>query len=89
MKIGVLECAPSSLYKNIGDYVQSVAQEQFLPKADCYVEREALNSFHSDEKTNVIMNGWFMWHPETFPPQMTLILCLFPSTLCHPLQRLY
>ena len=45
-KNGVLVCAPSSLYKNIGDYVQSVAQEQFLPKTDCYVEREALNSFH-------------------------------------------
>ena len=68
MKNGILVCAPSSLYKNTGDYVQSVAQEQFLPKSDCYVEREALNSFHSDEKTNVIMNGWFMWHPETFPP---------------------
>lgn len=68
MKNGLLVCAPSSQYKNIGDYVQSVAQEQFLHKVDCYVEREALNTFHSDEKTNLIMNGWFMWHPETFPP---------------------
>lgn len=68
MKNGILVCSPSSLYKNIGDYVQSVAQEQFFSKIDCYVEREALNAFHSDEKTNLIMNGWFMWHPETFPP---------------------
>lgn len=68
MKNGILVCSPSSLYKNIGDYIQSVAQQQFIDTADCYVERESLNSFHSTEKTNVIMNGWFMWHPETFPP---------------------
>lgn len=68
MKNGILVCAPSSKYKNIGDYIQSVAQEQFLSKSDCYVEREALDSFHSDETTNVIMNGWFMWHPQNFPP---------------------
>lgn len=68
MKNGVLVCSPQSKYKNIGDYIQSVAQEQFFPEFDCYVEREELNSYHSDEVTNVIMNGWFMWKPEHFPP---------------------
>lgn len=68
MRNGVLVCSPRSEYKNIGDYIQSVAQEQFFPSSDCYVEREALNTFHSDEVTNVIMNGWFMWEPENFPP---------------------
>lgn len=65
---GVLVCSPGSEGKNIGDYIQSVAQEQFLPKRYCYVERESLNTFHSDGKTNVIMNGWFMWNPSAFPP---------------------
>lgn len=68
MKYGVLVCSPSSLYKNIGDYIQSVAQESFLPHSDCYVEREALNQYKSTEITRCIMNGWFMWKPETFPP---------------------
>lgn len=67
MNNGVLVCYPQSLYKNIGDYIQSVAQEQFLEKIDCYVERENLNEFHSGEKTNVIMNGWFTRNPKTFP----------------------
>lgn len=68
MKNGILVCAPLSNGKNIGDYIQSVAQEQFYPKKDCYVEREELNTFHSKERTNVIMNGWFMWKPQNFPP---------------------
>lgn len=54
--------------KNIGDYIQSVAQEQFGNYIDCYVEREKIASFHSEEKTNLIMNGWFMWNAEQFPP---------------------
>lgn len=53
---------------NIGDYIQSCAQEQFLDTVDVYVERERLNSFHSDIKTKVIMNGWFMEEPQNFPP---------------------
>lgn len=68
MNNGVLVCSPKSLYKNVGDYIQSVAQEQFLDKIDCYVERETLNEFHSGERTNVIMNGWFTRNPQTFPP---------------------
>lgn len=68
MKNGILVCAPLSNGKNIGDYIQSVAQEQFYSKKGCYVEREELNTFHSNERTNVIMNGWFMWKPQNFPP---------------------
>ena len=56
--------------KNIGDYIQSVAQEQYWDHIDCYVEREKLASFttSSDEKVNVIMQGWFMWNADEFPP---------------------
>lgn len=68
MRNGILVCAPNSNGKNIGDYVQSVAQAQFLSTWDCYVERERLNEFQSKERTNVIMNGWFMWKPQNFPP---------------------
>lgn len=68
-KNGILVCAPRSKRKNIGDYIQSVAQEQFWDKTDCYVEREELDSFESDKPTNVIMNGWFMIKPQNYPPQ--------------------
>jgi len=70
MKNGVLICAPSGSRKNIGDYIQSVAQEQYLSSIDYYVERETLSSFESNdyEKIRLIMNGWFMWHPECFLP---------------------
>lgn len=56
--------------KNIGDYIQSLAQEQFWDKTDLIVDREYLNELESPtgEKINVIMNNWWMWHPENFPP---------------------
>ncbi len=68
MKNGLLVCHPRSKVKNIGDYIQSLAQEQFYSHIDYYVEREKLSLFHSEEKTKVIMNAWFMWEPEHFPP---------------------
>ena len=65
---GLLICSGTGKTKNIGDYIQTVAQEQFWDKVDCYVEREALDSIVSNEKINVIMNGWYMWNPKKFPP---------------------
>ena len=61
---GLLKCSGTSDTKNIGDYIQTVAQEQFWDEVDCYVEREELNTIKSDEKINVIMNGWYMWQPQ-------------------------
>ena len=69
---GLLKCSGTSDTKNIGDYIQTVAQEQFWGKVDCYVEREELNSIHSEEKINVIMNGWYMWQPKNFPPAVCI-----------------
>jgi hypothetical protein len=55
--------------KNIGDYVQSIAQRQFLQGKDtCYVDIEELSDFESDEQVNLIMNGWFTWNCEKFLP---------------------
>lgn len=65
---GLLICTGEGKTKNMGDFIQSVAQEQFFNHIDCYVEREKLDLFESKEKTKVIMNGWFMIHPEHFPP---------------------
>lgn len=65
---GLLICTGSYLYKNIGDYIQSIAAKQFSKKIDILVEREKLNTFHAPEKVKVIMNGWFMWNPQNWPP---------------------
>ena len=65
---GILICSGTGKTKNIGDYIQSVAQEQFWNKVDCFVERESLNTINSEEAINVIMNGWYMWNPKNFPP---------------------
>lgn len=65
---GLLVCAGIAQTKNIGDYIQSVAQEQFYDAIDTYVERENMDKYVSKEKTNVIMNAWFMHNPEKFPP---------------------
>lgn len=65
---GVLKCSGTYITKNIGDYIQSVAQEQFWDHYECFVEREELSEFSAKESVNVIMNAWFMWKPEKFPP---------------------
>ena len=55
--------------KNIGDYIQSIAQRQFIrDKETCYVEMESLSDFKSDQPVNVIMNGWFTWDCSKFLP---------------------
>ena len=68
MKFGLLINAGTAPVKNIGDYIQSLAQEQFLENVDCLVERENLNDIKSDCRLKVIMSGWFMRNPQNFPP---------------------
>ena len=47
------------LVANIGDYIQSIAARQFLPRVDVLVDRDAVASYSGDS-IKVIMNGW--WH---------------------------
>lgn len=55
--------------KNIGDYIQSIAQRQFIrDKETCFVEIEELSDFKSKQQVNVIMNGWFTWDCSKFLP---------------------
>lgn len=52
---------------NIGDYIQALASSQFLPQIDGFIQREKLKDYDGDE-CKVIMNGWYMHHPEQWPP---------------------
>lgn len=65
--------------KNIGDYIQSIAAEQFFDKIDTYIHQEQMHEYKSDQgKTKVIMNGWYMSNPGHWPPSAD-ILPLFVS----------
>lgn len=52
---------------NIGDYVQSLAGYQFLPKpVDAFLDRDLLSSYHGD-KVNVFLNAWwYLWRKNKF-----------------------
>lgn len=65
MKYGLLSYRESY---NLGDEIQSLAARQFLPRVDFTVDREALSSLEIEEPATLILNGWFMHHPENFPP---------------------
>lgn len=74
--------------KNIGDYVQSVASSQFVGKDFEYIEQEEADTYHSKDgrKTRLIMNGWFQWRAENWPPSED-ILPLLVSMHISPLRK--
>jgi glycosyltransferase involved in cell wall biosynthesis len=59
---------------NLGDEIQSIAARQFLPAADYYIDREALDAFSPapDQEVRLIMNGWFCHRPERWPPSPSI-----------------
>ena len=56
--------------KNIGDYVQAVATRQFVDPIYTYVEQEEADQYYPNDKKKIrlIMNGWFQWRAENWPP---------------------
>lgn len=68
MKKGVLiyPCKEGEIF-NIGDYVQSIAARQFIGIPDIFIDREHLN-YPLDTSVGLIANGWYMHHPENWPP---------------------
>lgn len=71
MKYKVLKVNTPGFQFNIGDYIQALASSQFLPSFDGFIDREHLDTY-SDEETKVIMNGWYMHHPENWPPSSSI-----------------
>lgn len=72
MKKGLLIYKASTAYKNIGDYIQSIAAEQYTGKDVVLIEREHLHEY-SGEPVKLIMNGWYMHIPENWPPSRDII----------------
>lgn len=84
MKYGLLICKNTD---NIGDDIQTYAQKRFLPKVDCFVDREQLDTFFPEEKWEepvaVIMNAWYMYQKFNWPPS-PYIFPLFISIHISP-----
>ena len=57
---------------NVGDYIQSLAARQFLPRVDQYICREELHEYDGPDM-KVIMNGHFMRYPANWPPSPGII----------------
>lgn len=56
--------------KNIGDYIQYVAARQFVDGIDEIVDQEEAYIYFPEDKKKIklIMNGWFQWRAENWPP---------------------
>lgn len=78
----------SFVCKNIGDYVQSVASSQFIGDDFEFIEQEEADTYKSrnSRKTRLIMNGWFQWRAENWPPSED-ILPLLVSMHISPLRK--
>ncbi len=86
-KFGLLVTGPLGSDKNIGDYIQSLAAKQFLPD-DVeieYIEKENISSYSIDKKVKCIMNAWYIWHPENWPPKESSIDPLLTSVHISPI----
>lgn len=86
-KFGLLITSPVGPDKNIGDYIQSLAAKQFIPE-DMeieYIEKEDISNYSTNEKVKCIMNAWYIWHPENWPPQENAIDPLLTSIHISPL----
>lgn len=57
-----------SLSHNLGDEIQSIAARRWLPRVDCLIDRERLNEDPGHDRVAAILNGWFMIHPNHWPP---------------------
>ena len=59
---------------NLGDEIQSLAAKRLLPRVDFWVDREGLHLFDGDghSEYRVILHGWFMQHPDRWPPSASL-----------------
>jgi hypothetical protein len=67
----LLTYEPTHGIYNLGDYVQSLAARQYLPRVDCLLNRERLGAYDGPE-AKIILNGWFTHYPETWVPSPRL-----------------
>ena len=57
---------------NIGDDIQVLAALQYLPSQAAIVDRDRVGRARLPPQTRMILNGWFMHSPSTWPPPPTV-----------------
>jgi hypothetical protein len=62
---------------NLGDYIQSIAAERFIPKISRRLDRDMLTTLSGKKKCLLITNGWFSHTPEMCYPFSHTIILLF------------
>lgn len=62
---------------NLGDNIQSLAAEQYLPRIDWKFNRDTLAEVESNDEYLMIMNGWFSHYPERCFPSSEAIKPVF------------
>ena len=76
---------------NLGDEIQTIAARQFMPRVDHLVPREGSDRpIAGDAPIKLIMNGWFMHHPRSWPPHPRIrpMFISFHVTAAGGLKRL-
>tara|TARA_R110002020_G_scaffold403682_1_gene613793 strand:+ start:438 stop:1310 length:873 start_codon:yes stop_codon:yes gene_type:complete len=59
---------------NLGDQIQSIAAERFLPNIDKRFNRDELANYYESKTYALIMNGWFTHNPSScFPPNKNFL----------------
>lgn len=54
---------------NLGDHIQSIAAQRFLPRVDVLLQRDALQLPPGGaEPVHAILNGWYLGPPVNWPP---------------------
>lgn len=67
---------------NLGDDIQSIAAQQFLPRVDIHVDRDMLDEYHDTIPTAVICNGWWTHRSTTWPPPPSIKPLLISMHIC-------
>jgi hypothetical protein len=63
----------SSLSRNLGDAIQTLAGSRFLPHVDNFIDRDDLQNYADIPRTFYIGNGWYSNDISCFPPPNNLL----------------
>ena len=62
---------------NLGDEIQSIAAQRFLPRVDVLLQRDSLDSEPAvPGPVHAILNGWFLASPGNWPPHPRIVPAL-------------
>ena len=67
---------------NLGDDIQSLAAQQFLPRVDTFIDRDRLDKYRDGKFTALICNGWWTHRPATWPPPPAIEPLLISLHVC-------